>query len=290
VQVCPERGINTEAPQEPIPANSGFNAVLFSVSLQAHENRRQSVRRIQILLVVAGLSIGVFAEFRIWTDAKGNFLEAELAGTDGKQIILQKRDGKKILLSPLALSEDDQKYLRGKISDELFDPAIAALDLEKPPRLEIDFKKVTDTKNNINSGSYRDIEMYSAVTVKKKNREPYSGTMKAELYVIGHCQRDGRYVLLDKTKHEFSFDGKKRETSFQTSHITLREYRYNSNYSTEYKGYLVVILDQEGEIMMCQSSSSKFEENYRRLAKLEKGSYFTKHYEVSHVDSDGRYY
>lgn len=248
------------------------------------------MKKILFFALMAGLAVSALAEYRIWTDKKGNFLEAELSGTEGKKIILKKRDGKTIAVSPLTLSEDDQAYLKGRISDELFDPEIEALDLEKPPRFEIDFKKVTDTENNLNSSSYRTIELYSEVTISKKNREPYSGKMKAEVYVIGFCDHEDQYVLLDTAMHEFSFEGDTRETSFRTGITTIREYRYNTNYSTEYEGYLVVILDAEGRVMIMKSSSSRYEENYDKISKFKKGSFFTKRYDVDHVDSDGKYY
>lgn len=248
------------------------------------------MKKTVLFAIMAGLACSALAEFRIWTDRNGNMLEAELAGTEGKSVVLKKRDGSKLVLSPLVLSDDDQQYLKGKVSDELFDPELDALDMEKPPRLEIAFKKITDANNNLNTSSYRDIDLYSEVSITKRNREPYSGKMKAEVYVIGVCDRKDQLVLLDMAKHEFSFDDGHQETSFQTGHITIREDRYDANWSTEYEGYLVVILDEAGKVMTTKSSSPKFEQNYARIAKFKKGTFFTKRYEVDHVDSDGKYY
>lgn len=132
--------------------------------------------------------------------------------------------------------------------------------------------------------------MYSSVTIIKRNSEPYSGQMKADVYVIGFCGRESLFVLLDKATHDFSFDDRHKETTFQTDHITLREYRYDTNYSTEYKGYLVVVLDEDGKALAMKSSSKKFEENYQSLAKLRKGAFFNKRYKAEGHQQSGRYY
>jgi hypothetical protein len=248
------------------------------------------MKKTGLIIIALAAVISAYGEFRIWSDQKGNNLEAEFVGINGKNIVLKKQDGKKMELSPLLLSSDDQEYLYGKIPDELFDPSTSALDVEKPPRLEIDFKKITDTDNNLNSSSYRIIDMFSSVTITKKNSEPYSGQMKAEVYVIGIRERDNLLALLDKATHDFYFDARHKETTFQTDHITLREYRYNSNYSTEYEGYLVVVLDEEGKALAMKSSSKKFEENYQSLAKLRKGAFFNKRYTEEHHQQSGRYY
>ena len=95
-----------------------------------------------LFIIMAGLAISVSAEFRIWTDKKGNTLEAELAGTEGKKIVLRKQDGKTVTLSPLSLSDDDKEYLHGKVSADLFDPSVDGLDLEKPPRLDLSSRRL----------------------------------------------------------------------------------------------------------------------------------------------------
>lgn len=248
------------------------------------------MKTLSLVLVLLGLAISTFAEYRVWTDQKGNTIEAELAGTEGKKIILKKQDGKTLSLSPLSLSDDDKEYLHGKVSADLFDPSVGTLDLEKPPRLEISFKKVTDTENNLNSGSFRIIDMYSSVKITKRNSEPYSGQMTAEVYVIGFCERDNLFAMLDKASHDFSFDDRRKETTFETDHITLREYRYDTSYSTEYEGYLVVVLDEDGKPLAMKSSSQKFERNYQRLAELRKGTFFNKRYTAQEHHEFGRYW
>ena len=51
------------------------------------------MKRIIILLILLGSVIPSSAIYRVWGDDSGNYLEAELVGIQGKQIILKQRDG-----------------------------------------------------------------------------------------------------------------------------------------------------------------------------------------------------
>jgi hypothetical protein len=114
--------------------------------------------------------------------------------------------------------------------------------------------------------------------------------LKAEVYVIGKNDAENLRAVLDKATHDFSVDERRKEITFETDHITLREYRYNTSYSTEYEGYLVVVLDEEGKVLTMKSSSKNFEDNYQNLAKLGKGTFFNKRYKADHRQTPGSYW
>lgn len=226
-----------------------------------------------LIMVMVGLAVSSLAEFRTWTDRKGNTVEAELAGTEGKKIILRKQDGKTIALSPLLLSDDDKEYLHGKISADLFDPAVDALDLEKP-RLEIQFKKVSDTENEIGVYGFRDVHMVGLVNIIRKSGKPYSGYLKASVYMIGHNKGINGYVLLDTTSHDLDLE-KNSEISLCGTKLIIREDKEYYTSNTQYAGYVVVVTDEEGGIIALKSSNPKYEEIYKRFEKCKRGTIFS---------------
>jgi len=60
------------------------------------------------LLWSAGL---VAAEYRTWTDEKGNVVEAEYRGIKNGKVVLVVRDGKEAEVDPALLSDEDREYI-----------------------------------------------------------------------------------------------------------------------------------------------------------------------------------
>ena len=231
------------------------------------------MKKLILIGIVACMALSALAEFRLWTDRKGNTLEAEFAGTKGKNIVLKKRDGTTLAISPIPLSDDDKEYLYGKVPDGLLDPETNALDLEKP-RLEIRFKKVTDTDNELEVKGFRDIHIVGRAKIIRKSTKPYPGQLNAHMYVIGHNERINGYVLLDSTSHDLDLKNN-HEISLTGNTFIMHEDKELYTFNTQYAGYVVVVKDEDKNIIATKSSHPKYLENYKKFENREKGSVYT---------------
>lgn len=233
-----------------------------------------------VMVVCCAAVVNGFAEMREWTDTKGNKIEAEFKGVSGKKILLVNEKEKEFKVSLESLSKKDQEYLQGKIPDSLLRTVVDAG--EKPPQLELEFKKLTDSTTS-NDNYYRNVDTVGKVVVTKKSRDPYSCKLKSVLFVIGFNDYDDKYIILDKKEHEFSFESED-EVVYQGNHFVIQEYtsEYESDVdnTTEYNGYLVVVLDESGKVLEKKASSSLFEKNYAKLSKFNVGNSFTKKFET----------
>ena len=132
------------------------------------------------------------AEMRLWEDKKGNVLEAEYKCEVLGKVVLRDRKGKDHTLSISSLSDKDQQYLQTKL----------------PPKIDIKFKKLQDRRRN--SYSWATVTMHGEIVLTKTSRMPYSGDLKATLFMIGEDSHDDEYVMLDRVDFEFNFRTAKR--------------------------------------------------------------------------------
>ena len=186
-------------------------------------------------------------DIRLWTDNKGHSINAEYRGFKGGKVILRIKGGKVLTLDVSSLCDIDQAYLQEKYGVGSASGSDDSTGGEScPPRVEIDFKKISDSSLIGSYGDYRDVDLVCAAVIEKTNREPYSGKLTGELYVIGLDKYDSSFVMLDVVKKTFDFKNS-REFRLDGEHFRLREWVYDKSDCTEYEGYLVVIKDENGE-------------------------------------------
>ena len=213
------------------------------------------------------------AEYRMWTDKKGNSIEAELVCESAGKIVIRDRQGKLRKLAPEKLSAVDQKYLRTAF----------------PPKVEIVFSK--KQKRTKNDGYWAWVDMECEIAIKKKSRMPYDGTLTAMLLVVGRDDNQNDYILLDKVEATFGF-AKSKSFLLKGNHFRMREYNgyYSSNDGgTKYVGYLAVVLDKDGNVVGVKASRKEFSEKCKMMLKIKKGAHFNKDMRVRD-DSSKSYY
>lgn len=243
------------------------------------------MKKIGLILIAVGLAFTALAEFRIWTDLNGNFLEAEFVGTSGKNIVLKKRDGKQLSLSPMKLSKEDREYLKGKVPDDLIDESKSALDREKPPRLDVEVTKKTATDKH-----YDEIhrQVTCIVKIKKLSAKSYSRKLKAELFVFGIDKQHDYYVMLDRKA--FDFDFALSDQVELSGEVTRIRYYQSSDYGIEYKGNLVVIRDDEGNVLEVVGSSKKFEKAHEKFVDFKRNDVFSEDFQKKGTRSSLGYF
>jgi len=227
------------------------------------------MRRIKIIIMFGWVSMAVlqstFAEYRIWKDKKGHSIEAEFVCERSGLVMIKKRDGKILKLPKGKLSDADQKYLA----------------LEVPPKLELIFSKKQDRRNR--DYGYADVDMECEVTVKKKSKATYDGTLKVILLVVGIEKRQKSYIMLDRVEATFEFKQSKKFL-LKGNRFRMREDHDDNNYGSEYVGFLAVVLDKKNRIIEVKSNRKEFAAGVDLLLKIKKGKYFERNLKERKTD------
>lgn len=212
-------------------------------------------------LIALIISIGTtHAETRIWTDKKGNSIEAEFVTIIGGKVILKKANGKQIKVPQVGLCDADQKYLENAV----------------PPKIDIDVnvnkkrKKLQEFDGYVNYSE----RVTGKVTLLKKNKNPSNKPFVAHLYIFSKDHREDEIQIIEKTSHKFSFEHQKKiEFSGKQTKFNYSKWLYGSlDHGEQYEGYLVIITDNNNKIIGTKGSRSILETKASQIMKAKTGS------------------
>lgn len=215
-----------------------------------------------ILIFVCCLS-SVKAEFRTWKDKNGNSINAELINTFGGKIVLQDKKGKIFKLDPTKLSGADQLYLN-----------------PPPPRYEIDLMKRSKqmSPQNMNSDAKERITVFEYDFILKVHfltDDPRPTGLAGVLFIIGE-DAQGNMVVIDKA------DGPIKKIDAQHSQLegqgcelrTTRDEDGKLIKGMKYKGYLIMLLADDGTTLKQQASHDFLTDNSEKALTLFVGDTF----------------
>jgi hypothetical protein len=213
-----------------------------------------------VIGVLMAMSLSASAAVRFWRDKDGNvhpgtyvrqaFGKTYFRGTDGKSFNLETAD----------LTESDRKYITSLL----------------PPEISITVKdreiEITDYPPEYTPDKWNDheFEVQATVVVKKKSRDPYSGTLRGEVFLIGEEVAVDYYRLFARKGFSIRFPDGTSESEYQFK----QAYRYYDFDALEpqgitYKGYVVVVDDPQGNIIGFKSNLSWLKkENVSFLRKM----------------------
>lgn len=210
---------------------------------------------------------------RIWSDQKGNTIEAEYVNIFGTKVVLKTVDGRQLKVPMAGLSEADKEYLASAI----------------PPKIKIgvNVDKDRDTISSYSSdyGTYnyeRKSETIKCVaSLEKVNQEPTNREFTASMFVFGKETKGSYLKLLSKTEHKFDFKYGKT-TSFNSSPVTVEYTKsdYLSNNGYRYEGYLVVVEDSAGNVVACESTNSSYEEHLVKIKNAKENAMLDDDFDV----------
>jgi len=205
-------------------------------------------------MVGASLMLSVVAkaaDMRIWTAVNGQTLEAKFIQMSGPKVVLEKPDGKRIMIAKDNLCMADHEYL-----------AVAI-----PPELKFEVDRDKDSQKTAQGYSYtfRRETVTLAVTIKKVNRDECSRKFKAKLYMLAESKGgDSSYMVMEHKEHSFDFI-RGNNTHFDAS-STVKNYEgYSYSRGWEYDGYVIVVEDEEGQIVATDASKSTFLSKIRTI-------------------------
>jgi hypothetical protein len=125
-----------------------------------------------------------------------------------------------------------------------------------PLRVDIDVNPKT-TKKNIGAGTSGEAKMQQVqvhVKIRQSGGQLYEAPLKAELYVIGKQIHTGYYGIIDVIKKDFTFSQENSRTfEFSSQMYSIGQTSGNINVGGTYETYLVVVVDDKGEIVDTRS-------------------------------------
>lgn len=232
-----------------------------------------------ISLIVAATALTALtslAESRIWTDTKGNAIEAEFVLLTGDKALLKQVDGKEIKVSLNTLSAEDRDFILRK----------------SPPKLELDVNLDVD-RSNTGNGRRVQIQtesMSAKVIVKKTGTTAYEAPLYADIFLIGKREYSDEFIVMEHTASEFTFDGTGRgEHVYTSGNVSSRQRDGAGDGGMDFKGYLAVVRDQDGTVIAMKASKPEFEAFAESISVANSGDSLDSNYEVvGEKESDSR--
>ncbi|MBT8042084.1 MAG: hypothetical protein KJN98_02860 [Pontiella sp.] len=220
-----------------------------------------------VALLVFGGTVSAMAELREWKDQSGKVILAEHVATTGDRVVLRLEDGSEIKVSLDTLSEKDRRH------------AV----LLTPPRIDISVSaKVDRTNTDMDKGMRRrggvqiqEESIVATVTLKKSSPAPYEAPLQAIVYLMGQPEQHDGYVVIDRATSRFTFTTEnKNQHTFTGNEVNLTSAQAGMERGIEYKGYIAVVRDKQGNRIAMKCSKLDFEKNADAIIGSKKGAIF----------------
>ena len=229
-----------------------------------------------------GLCLSASAEMRVWTGEDGKLFEGEFK----RELLgrIQVKDSKGTLrLIPLdKVSIADMNYLKKQVVPDV--DITVRKDFRGKPEMEWTIPNDKTTLFTFD------------VKLEKKSKMDCSAKLTAELYVIAEEVDGDNWVLVHREAKKFVFpEGRDSAYSFAIDKIGCRRYfsAWAEGASTiwrgwEYLGYIVVLIDQKGQVAAHKTDLGNENwmeqglpvvvERLRKLAVDGRGSVYSRHF------------
>jgi len=198
------------------------------------------MKYILLLLTTLLLHSAASADMRYWRQNDGSVIEGEY---------LSQKLGNAYFKTP------ERKTVSIVVAD-LVPSDLAYIETMAPP--EVDIKVKVDLEPE--EGEYKDPHKQFAnakITLKKVGKKTFNGTLNAELYLVRKeiaQSTPNMYRILTKRTVKVKFpDGKKPSAVFDLSAIVRYWDIKGEERGWDYEGYLIVLLDQGGEVLQTRS-------------------------------------
>jgi hypothetical protein len=225
---------------------------------------------IAVICVLMGLAFSVSAEMRIWSDKKGNTIEAEFVSIMGSKAVLKTPEGKTLKVPVSGLCAADKKFLASSI----------------PPTIKIKVDVDNDEEKLHDDGYYvsKQETVSCTIELKKTSKEACNRKFTAHAFVFAENLLDDSKKIVIYKEHKFQFIGS-AVISFSTDSAVMKNsdgYSSQSNGKSgaEYHGYLVIVEDDRGGIIAIKSNQTTYEKNIMKIKGRKIGTRFDKNYKI----------
>ena len=207
-------------------------------------------------------------DFREFSNSDGVRIEAEVLEATATAITIRRQDGKVFKDVPLErFCEADRKYVRKWLADkkERLDNA----DISADSKVKLLFLKGKDDEmNDYGDIDDRIVKFEPEVVITSEEKIVTYPDVEGTFVVVGQgIIEDDQYTILNK--QDFSIRVSPREKSRWEGESF--ECRYDPDYGGfEYGGYLLVIRNRAGNIVLTKASKSQWEKNPNAILNAKK--------------------
>lgn len=221
------------------------------------------------LLLTFASTASADSEYRIFTNNFGVEIEARIVEVNhGSFVTIVRRDGRRFTdVAIIDFSEADQKYIKNWAKKQEEQINSATLTADSPITIQVSTDKDRDDNN------YGDIDDQIVIVepeVRLKNDDLYKSfkDVRGELLIVGQgAVQKSAFVVLSKQKFVMDVPAKD-ESRWEGESI---KFRYDPDYGGfKYDGYLIILRDDQGHVVMTKASNSVWEKNYADLLNAEK--------------------
>jgi hypothetical protein len=231
--------------------------------------KKTYLRTLIIFALCSALPCLVFAKSCVWNLKDGTTFEAELVTVMSDKAVF-KTVKRKVVKLPL---------------DQFSDESLLRIELEMPPKLDIEFIN-SRSKVNFPAGASDaatrppEVRAHYGVRIKQTNVGNYDHELNVELFAIGIERLGDKYILLDRQSTPFTLTAENKKTfEFRSERgVVLRNFLAGAGQSKtprgeRYYGYLAVVKDVRGETIAVGASHDWLFENIENLSKRTVGNY-----------------
>ncbi|MBN2164617.1 MAG: hypothetical protein JXR25_10665 [Pontiellaceae bacterium] len=216
-------------------------------------------------------------ESRKWTNTDGQTLDGNLLINSLDYVLIDTSSGQKKIPKTM-LSDEDKKFLT------LSDPPEFKIEFLKGSR-QIDMtRKANPTVGII--GALAVVEYTYGVSMKYSGTIDYEYPLTVEYFAIGEEINGDKYILLDRQSDTVIPGKTKRfEHQFEGPKVRLKKYGYRAGspfHGRRNGGYLIVVRDEDGRIVQCETSNDFLFENLGKLESLPVNAFFDHNCERSY--------
>ena len=222
----------------------------------------------EILFLFTGFAscfplIAYGSDYRKFKNTDGATIEAIIVDATYTTITIRRKDGREFKdVSLERFSVEDRRFVRKWIDKQA--KAISDADLTHESRVDVTVKRgVDEDMNNYGDIDDRIIEFKPGIVVDNQEIEQTFQNVEGELVIVGRgvIEKDS-YVILNKQTFSVTLNPRERTRWYGDPF----KCKYDPDYGGfEYAGYLVVLKNKAGQIMITKASKSSWERNSRAI-------------------------
>lgn len=203
------------------------------------------------------------AEYRSFSSSDGVTIEAELVEATKEKVTIRRTDGMVFKDVPLSrFSEADRLYVDQWLEEQKAIAATPDITAESKLRLYVLAGREEEIVDK-NDDRIRFVPYWPQVVIQSEEKETDYRAVRGTLVILGNGMNDNdTYIILQS--QDFVMDVLSRQKSIWEGQSFQSSYHLDKG-GYGYCGYLLILRDREGQIILSKASNSSWEQNPRRV-------------------------
>lgn len=222
------------------------------------------------MLTVAGWSLGQSDKIMTLTSKDGRVVQGDIGpGTKTDHIHLKRSNGTVYRNIPLSsFSSESQQAIHHRLKE--IETALGDAALTDEAKLKISFQRQkSDRKNDYGDIDDQVLKLQPRITIESDETKKTFQSVKGEVIIIGQeILRKKQYIILDRQSVQFPVISPYKTIEWEGKPF---EFKYDPDYGGfDYEGYLIVLRNKKGEVVITKGSSATWTRTADALVKAKK--------------------